>query len=138
MQARKQGWLSKTVSLTVSEAANSVCYDAQQIHGGMGFIREMPVERYARDGWRVALWGAGSKGVTFLNTVDRGELIGAVVDLNPRKHGKHVAGTGQVVEPPESLVGHGVDAILVANPVYEEEIRQRCSQLGLSPKLVTL
>ena len=41
--------LSPMVKYTVSEAANRVCYDAQQIHGGMGFIREIPVERYARD-----------------------------------------------------------------------------------------
>lgn len=32
-----------------SRIANRACYDAVQIHGGNGFIREFPVERYFRD-----------------------------------------------------------------------------------------
>ena len=32
-----------------SRIANKVCYDALQIHGGNGYVREFPVERYFRD-----------------------------------------------------------------------------------------
>jgi len=32
-----------------SRAANKACYDALQIHGGNGYVREFPVERYFRD-----------------------------------------------------------------------------------------
>ncbi|MDX6769348.1 MAG: acyl-CoA dehydrogenase family protein [Elusimicrobiota bacterium] len=32
-----------------SRVANKACYDAVQIHGGNGFVREFPVERYFRD-----------------------------------------------------------------------------------------
>ncbi|MBI3564595.1 MAG: acyl-CoA dehydrogenase family protein [Elusimicrobia bacterium] len=32
-----------------SRAANKACFDAVQIHGGNGFVREFPVERYYRD-----------------------------------------------------------------------------------------
>ncbi len=32
-----------------SRAANKACFDAVQIHGGNGFVREFPVERYFRD-----------------------------------------------------------------------------------------
>ena len=32
-----------------SRAANKACFDALQIHGGNGYIREFPVERYFRD-----------------------------------------------------------------------------------------
>jgi alkylation response protein AidB-like acyl-CoA dehydrogenase len=32
-----------------SRIANKACFDAVQIHGGNGFIREFPVERYFRD-----------------------------------------------------------------------------------------
>jgi hypothetical protein len=41
--------LSPAVKYLVCEAANRICYDAQQIHGGMGYMREMPVERLVRD-----------------------------------------------------------------------------------------
>jgi len=35
--------------LFASQAANKTAYDAVQIHGGNGYIREFPVERYFRD-----------------------------------------------------------------------------------------
>ena len=35
--------------LFASESANKVVYDALQIHGGNGYVREFPVERYFRD-----------------------------------------------------------------------------------------
>ncbi|MBK8994326.1 MAG: acyl-CoA dehydrogenase family protein [Myxococcales bacterium] len=35
--------------LFASEAANRVCNRAMQVHGGYGYIREFPVERYLRD-----------------------------------------------------------------------------------------
>lgn len=35
--------------LYASEAANWVTYEAIQIHGGMGYSRELPIERYYRD-----------------------------------------------------------------------------------------
>ncbi len=35
--------------LFASQACNRVAYDALQIHGGNGYIREFPVERYFRD-----------------------------------------------------------------------------------------
>ena len=41
--------LSPAVKYHVTEAANRICYAAQQLHGGMGYMREMPVERYVRD-----------------------------------------------------------------------------------------
>jgi alkylation response protein AidB-like acyl-CoA dehydrogenase len=35
--------------LFASQMCNKACFDALQIHGGNGFIREFPVERYFRD-----------------------------------------------------------------------------------------
>ncbi len=40
---------ASTAKLFASQMANRVVYDALQIHGGNGFIREFPVERYYRD-----------------------------------------------------------------------------------------
>lgn len=41
------------VKLFASEAVNRIAYKATQIHGGMGYMRECPVERFYRD---VRLW----------------------------------------------------------------------------------
>jgi len=35
--------------LFASQMCNKTCFDALQIHGGNGFVREFPVERYFRD-----------------------------------------------------------------------------------------
>ena len=85
---------------------------------------------------QVVLWGAGSKGVTFLNVVGRDARITAVVDINPKKIGHFAAGTGHPIVAPEALTD--VDVVLIANPVYRDEIRARLTSLGLSPELVSL
>jgi len=45
-KATRQASMAK---LFASQAANQIAYDALQIHGGNGYIREFPVERYFRD-----------------------------------------------------------------------------------------
>jgi SAM-dependent methyltransferase len=84
-----------------------------------------------RTGQRVALWGAGTKGVTFLNVVPGGDGVHAVVDVNPRKRGGFVPGTGQRVCSPQDLVAEPPDLVLVMNNVYEGEIRRTLADLGL-------
>lgn len=42
-----------------TEAADRICWQAIQVHGGMGYSRELPVERYYRDN-RLTLIGDGT------------------------------------------------------------------------------
>jgi alkylation response protein AidB-like acyl-CoA dehydrogenase len=35
--------------LFATEMANAVAFEAVQMHGGYGYMREFPVERFARD-----------------------------------------------------------------------------------------
>ncbi|MEM7204642.1 MAG: methyltransferase domain-containing protein [Planctomycetota bacterium] len=86
-------------------------------------------------GRKVVAWGAGSKGVTFLNTVARGDEICGIVDINTRKLGRFVAGTGQQIVSPDQLPGMGVDVVLIMNPNYRTEIEQQLSDLGLRPRI---
>jgi hypothetical protein len=79
----------------------------------------------------VALWGAGAKGATFLNVVSGGESIATVVDVNPRKQGKYVPGTGQLITAPAALVGRDLEGIVVMNPVYSAEIQRTLQELGI-------
>ena len=84
----------------------------------------------------VALWGAGAKGATFLNVVAGGEAIDSVVDVNPRKAGRHVPGTGQRVISPSSLAERDPRAVVVMNPVYAGEIEQSLRDFGIAAEVV--
>lgn len=81
------------------------------------------------------LWGAGAKGVTFLNAVDANRRL-TVVDLNPRKWGRHLPGTGHRVQDPRALAGKGVRRVLITNPSYGPEIAARLDELGLAADIV--
>lgn len=89
-------------------------------------------------GRTVALWGAGSKGVTFLNAVDGGEAVEHVIDLNVRKHGRHVPGTGQEISGPESAGETRPDVVLAMNRLYADEIRSRLAAEGVPAEVLAV
>lgn len=86
---------------------------------------------------RIAIWGAGAKGVTFANLVDPNrELISCVVDLNPQKQGGYLPGTGHPIVDYRELGDLGVTAAILMNPNYREENQTLLRQAGLDIKLV--
>ena len=93
--------------------------------------------RYAA-GQRVAIWGGGSKGVSFLTTNGLGPEVAAVIDINPFKQGKYLPGTGHRVSAPDSLKEAQPDTVIVMNPVYLEEIGADLAAMGLAPELVAV
>lgn len=96
------------------------------------------LDRYRSEGRTAAIWGSGSKGVAFLTTLGIRDEIELVVDINPFKHGKRMAGTGQEIVAPRSLVEHRPDTVIVMNPIYVDEIRAELGEMGLSPELTTV
>jgi len=46
---QKSNLLSPMIKYVITEAANRVCYNAQQIFGGMGYIKETGIEQLVRD-----------------------------------------------------------------------------------------
>jgi len=93
-------------------------------------------DRLSSQKQKAVIWGTGSKGVTFLNTLNIRDQIEYAVDINPRKQGMYVAGTGQKIVAPEILKEHRPDLIIVMNPLYQDEIRKTVSELGLSPEFL--
>jgi hypothetical protein len=91
-----------------------------------------------RAGTRVAFWGAGAKGITFLNAVPGARDIRAVVDINPRKHGSYVPGTGQFVDSPGSLHAFDPEVVIVSNPIYIDEIRKELAGLRVGAAVITV
>ncbi len=127
------------------------CADRPAERGFAGEIEEMELladnyrrkEREILSGFRrrlreyraqgtVAIWGAGGKGNVFLNLLDPAEeYVDAVIDINPSKAGKFIAGTGHAILPPEKIGERGIKTILIMNANYRKEIGQLLHRMHL-------
>jgi SAM-dependent methyltransferase len=90
------------------------------------------LNQYAQTNKKVVLWGAGSKGVTFLNVMKSSGQVEYIVDINPHKQGRFVAGSGQEIVSPEFLKTYQPDIVLVMNPIYQTEIQESLNKMGLN------
>jgi len=90
------------------------------------------------EGQRLAAWGGGARAVGLMNLVPAADAIEWVVDINPRKQGTFVTGTGHSIVAPEALKEARPDAVLVVNPVYTDEIAQMLSDLGVDADLISI
>lgn len=88
---------------------------------------------------RVVVWGAGGKAAAFLNllciSIDQIEFV---VDINPKKWGAYVPGTGQEIVSPHRLMQHKPDIILVMNPEYLSEVGEMVKQMGIPAELLAI
>lgn len=90
-------------------------------------------------GARVVLWGSGSKGVAFLNTLpDLSEAVEYVVDINPFKEGKYMPGTGQRIVSPQFLSEYNPNLVIAMNPIYREEIAGDLKKLGVEAECIAV
>lgn len=87
---------------------------------------------------RAVAWGAGARAISFLNIYKIKEQIQYVVDINPKKQGKYLPGTGQQVIPPSYLQEYRPDVVIVTNPTFEIEIRKQVEDLGLTCNFLVL
>ena len=91
-----------------------------------------------RSSGSLAIWGAGAKGVTFAGLVDpHAELIDCVVDVNPRKQGCFVPGTGHPIVGPHDLAARKISAAVLMNPNYHRENETMLANMGVAIPLVT-
>jgi len=85
---------------------------------------------------RLALWGAGTKSVMFLNVLQPGSRFVYVVDVNPRKEGTYIPGTGHRIAPPAALRESPPDAVVLLNPQYRGEVGLMLDALGIQAELL--
>lgn len=123
-------------------------YDLEQLKDLVSFFPERVAktrkywtdfikERHA-NGNSIAIWGGGSKCVSFLTTNGIGGEVAQIVDINPHKQGKFLPGTGHQVIAPQSLRADPPDTVIAMNPVYLTEIQRSLFDIGLSPELVAV
>jgi C-methyltransferase C-terminal domain/Methyltransferase domain len=95
------------------------------------------LEQLKSEGRHVVAWGAGAKATSFLNIIDpTGSVISHVVDINPRKTGRFVPGTGQRIIEPDELRELRPDIVILMNEVYREEITAQTAGLGINPEFL--
>jgi SAM-dependent methyltransferase len=99
---------------------------AEKVEAWAGRLAELDAQ-----GRRIAVWGAGSKGVTFLNVVPGAGGIDLVIDVNERKQGRFVPGTGHEIQGHEAVRDHAPDVVLVMNRLYVREIRRTLRRLDV-------
>jgi len=72
-------------------------------------------------GRRVAIWGAGAKGVLTLSMVDTSP-VAYLVDADPLKHGRYTPVSALQVFSPNHLLSQPVDTVLITALAYKDEI----------------
>jgi hypothetical protein len=85
---------------------------------------------------KTVIWGAGSKGVSYLTTLGENTAIDFAVDINPYKQGMYMAGTGQRIVAPEFLADYRPDLVVAMNDIYLDEIRAELDHLGVDADLI--
>jgi hypothetical protein len=89
-------------------------------------------------GKKPVIWGSGSKCVAFLTTLGLDREIGCVVDINPRRQGKYIAGVVKRIMAPDYLREYRPDTIIVMNPVYRNEVAEMVRGMGLSAEILSV
>jgi len=82
---------------------------------------KLKIQELAEKG-KVAIWGAGGKGVTFVNLVDPyRKWIDSVIDLNYNKQGNYLPGTGHPIINYKQISSRKIMAAILMNPNYYDE-----------------
>jgi hypothetical protein len=95
------------------------------------------LEGFREKGLKTVVWGAGSKGVTFLSTLNIPGAVEYVVDINPHMSAHYMARTGLEIVTPFVLRDYLPDVVIAMNPVYREEIIAELANLGLKPEVIS-
>jgi len=122
---------------TLVQAAEDVKYFATQINHKLQQWKQY-LQQMHQQGKRLVVWGSGSKCVAFLTTLNTGDLIQHVVDINPHRHGKFIPGLGKEIMSPQFLKEYKPDQVIVMNPIYCNEIQQMLDEMGVSTQIVPL
>lgn len=118
--------ISDTPEALALEYDNATLALAQRFKANLGQIEAKWKEclRNSEPMHKLAVWGAGAKGTTFVNLFDPNrQYVDCLIDLNPAKQGHFVPGTGHPIISPYSVKERGVDRAIVMNPNYMEESR---------------
>lgn len=136
IEARASDAPPASVSATeIAEFADQARTAASTLDHVLGEARARIDAAQSRDR-QTALWGAGAKAVTFMALLDR--RLDAVVDINPRKLGSFMPGSGVAIDAPASLRSRRPEVVFVLNPMYRDEIAGMLTADGIDADVVVV
>jgi SAM-dependent methyltransferase len=110
---------------------------ASTVHSLGDDLRRYVVDCHAT-GRKVAVWGAGGKGLSVMASADIAD-VDLLVDSDPVKQGMLTPVTHLRVEAPQALARHGIDAVIVTAMAYKNEIlRTLREDLGFRGEITVL
>lgn len=87
---------------------------------------------------RVIAWGAGARSVSFFNIFDLTEKVPNIIDINEKRHGKFLPGTGQSIVNPDFIKTFQPDLVIITNPTYSKEIQEHVLSYDINPEFWVL
>ncbi len=127
--------VSRPIKPSLTQLHQDAINFADSYHNKVNRWKET-LQRVKDTGKTAVIWGTGSKGVTFLNVLDPERIIQYAVDINPRKQGKFVGGTGQEIVPPDFLIANQPDTVIIMNANYKNEIGQMLQERGITAEIL--
>lgn len=93
------------------------------------------LEYYIKEGFTIALWGAGRKGNALLHIIDPlCKKISCVFDKNTGRTGEKLE-TGHIIEDYHK---YAADIVLVANSLFELEILHKLNEVSSKAKVINI
>ena len=118
--------IKKSISNTVIDYAENIRIQAE------GWKHYLESEKS-----KIAIWGAGAKGVTFLNNIDpQHKFIDCAIDINENKQNKFIPGTGHEIVSFKEICMREIDKIIVMNWNYEDEIKDLLGKHKIKVSLI--
>ena len=127
----------QSIAPLVEEAVQDKAFFSAHIDERLSGWRDLIAELH-NEQKKIVIWGSGSKGVTFLNTLGISDEIEYVVDINSNRWSTFMAGSGHEIVRPGLLRDYQPDVVIIMNPIYEPEISKQLVELGLSPQIIAI
>lgn len=112
----------------LAAAVRRYARDRERLEADLRARFEPLVAAWARDGARVAVYGAGEHTRFLLDLVDLRPCLVALLDGDPAKHGEHIHGLP--VHAPEELASLRLDGVVLSSQPFQEEMFARIAPLA--------
>jgi SAM-dependent methyltransferase len=96
-------------------------------------------DKIKRERGIISIWGAGGKGAMFCYLIDpKKKLFNFVIDINPKKHHKFIAGSGHKIINHTEIKKYNIQKIFVMNPNYYDECINLLKKCNIEVELIDI